>query len=160
MPARTITIGECVITIDDDARRLVTRFPDGSELPATGNADPESVARAHDLGHAGDTWAMSRDHEIAHSFLAARAGRPCSPTLYHAANPDSPVGADPEERLREECRVLTFQRFVTSGDNRRDCVFWLNNISKDIDALALDFQSLVGGSADSAATGPDPGPAT
>lgn len=139
---REIPVGDCTVTLDDAARTVTTRFPDGSELVAIDDRSEESRARAAELGYP-DTWGMHRHHDLAHGFLAAREGRPFSPTLYHAAHPGSPIGADPEERHREECKVLCFQRFVMAGDNRWDVVHWIGR-SFDPDVLAADFRALVG----------------
>lgn len=144
---RTLQVGSCAVVIDDEGRSLTTTFPDGSVLPACGNADPESVARAHELGYAGDTWAMSRDHEIAHSFLAAKAGLPCSATLRRAALGGKADTPSASEREREECAVLVFQRFARTGEGRWDVVFWLGSLNVDFDDLAAEFRALVDGGA-------------
>lgn len=140
--ALTLTIGDCIVVIDDDAHTVVTRFMDGVELLAIDDPSQENVDRAHEIGYP-DTWGMNRHHDLVHSFLADREGKPFSPTLYHACHPDSPIGSDPEERAREECKVLEFQRFVMSGDNRWECIRWLGR-DWDMDELARDFLALMG----------------
>lgn len=142
---RTIRLGGCRIAVDDAARLLVTVFPDGSELPAAGNSDPESVAYAHELGYGGDTWAMSRDHEVAHTFLAVRAGLPFCPVLHRAAcgcPADMPPG--PDERQRIEAGVLAFQRFARTGEGRWDVIYFLAHLG-DPDGLAAEFRATVAG---------------
>jgi hypothetical protein len=140
-----LRVGGCSVVIDEADRSLVTFFPDGSALPARGNANPESIARSHEIGYAGDTWAMSRDHEIAHSFLAHKAGKPYCDVLYRAAH-GCPAAMPPgrEERERVEAMVLTFQRFARTGEGRWDAVYFLNGLG-DIDDLAAEFRALVGG---------------
>jgi hypothetical protein len=97
----------CVVEVNDTDRWLVTRFDDGSELHAHPNHDHASIVRAYALGYLGDTWAMSRDHELAHHYLAAIAGHWQSYALWLAANPDLPRDDSPVHA--EEARVLRWQ---------------------------------------------------
>lgn len=87
-------------------RYLETRFRDGVVVPAAGNDDPASIELAAALGYL-STWEMSRDHEIAHSWLAVQAGLDVSPALWHAGHPGEPF--DAVAIGHEEARVLTFQ---------------------------------------------------
>jgi hypothetical protein len=100
----------CTILVDDENRYLETWFPDGTSVPATPNFDEASIALAHDLGYDGDTWAMSRDHELAHTWLAVAAGQGRSGTLWRLVHPSDPDAVDNDEVAREEARVLRFQR--------------------------------------------------
>lgn len=113
--ADTVILGACTVTIDDTARYLETRFPDGTVLPAAPNYDPASIALAHDLGYVGDTWAMSRDHELTHSWLAALDGLDWSPTLWHVAHRGAPghVPMSGDAIRAEEARVLNAQRSLS-----------------------------------------------
>lgn len=98
----------CTVLVDEERRYLETRFHDGTIVPAVGNTDPASVALAHDLGYEGDTWAMSRDHELLHTILAGGL----SPTLWRVAHPDDPNVISDEEAAHEEARVLVAQRII------------------------------------------------
>jgi hypothetical protein len=116
---REYRIGECVVVIDDGARCLVTRFADGSTLFAAPQDDDDYRDTARDLGYGDDTWSMTKDHELAHSWLASTlGGLPRSPTLWSAANPGKPGVLNRREQGEEETRVMAFQRFVRSGLGR------------------------------------------
>jgi hypothetical protein len=109
-------LGEIVVTVDDAYEWLETRFPDGRAVTASSNPrDPTSVTLADELGYAQDTWLMSRDHELAHTWLAQCEGEPWSRTLWtvaHGGNLD-------EDWVRlEERRVLDWQRVLDKGRPR------------------------------------------
>ena len=107
----TYTLGACRVVVDDERRYLATRFPDGTEVGATPNTDPASLAMAAELGYGADTWAMSRDHELAHTWIAHVEGRSWSPTLYRLGHPSSgPLVPSDDDVAHEEARVLDFQR--------------------------------------------------
>jgi hypothetical protein len=100
----------CRVLVDEAARYLETRFPDGTKVPAAPNTDPRSLAMADELGYGDDTWAMSRDHEITHTWLAHLDGTEISPVLWRLAHPQGPPPQPtPTEIAEEEARALTFQ---------------------------------------------------
>jgi hypothetical protein len=107
-----VVIGEVVVDIYDEVETLVHRWPDRAEMVASSNPrDPESVARAWALGYHGDTWAMSREHELVHHELAVANGYPWSPTLYCVASGRAGRGecACPQPHWVEEAAVLAVQ---------------------------------------------------
>jgi hypothetical protein len=107
----------CTVIVDEEHRYLETWFPDGTRVPAAPNYDAASIERAHDLGYEGDTWAMTRDHELAHSWLAVTSGLGQSPTLWHLAHPEAePLGE--HDVNGEEARVLRFQRTLSKPGPR------------------------------------------
>src|SRR5215218_7908658 len=74
---RSITLycfPDCTVTVDEERRILTTAFYDGTGVHAAPGIDDADVQRAHELGYAGDTWAMSRDHELSHTWLAHTRG--------------------------------------------------------------------------------------
>jgi hypothetical protein len=99
-----------VVVVDPAQRYVETRFPDGTTVGATPNRDDHSLRIARDLGYGDDTWAMSLDHELCHSWLAQVADQPWSPTLWRLAHPDDLDVANDVEVAEEEARVLEFQR--------------------------------------------------
>lgn len=101
-------LGGCTITVDEEARWLQTTLPDGSVVDATGNDDAESLEMAARLGYA-DTWTMSRDHELMHTWLAVQAGLSHSPTLWRVAHPGDASNISDDEVAREEQAVLDAQ---------------------------------------------------
>ena len=101
---------QCSVLVDEAARYVETRFPDGSRVGSTPNSDPHSLRTARRLGYGEDTWRMSRDHEIAHTWLAHRAGLPWSPTMWRLAHPSAADLSDDAQVAEEESLVLEFQR--------------------------------------------------
>jgi hypothetical protein len=99
----------CAIFVDEEARYVETRFPDGAKVGSTPNDDAHTMRVAVDLGYGTDTWSMSRDHEIAHSWLAHLDGREWSRTMWRLAHPDDPTVPDDAEVAEEEQRILEFQ---------------------------------------------------
>jgi hypothetical protein len=108
----------CVVVVDHDQRYVETRFPDGSTVGSTPNDDPHTLEVAAELGYGADTWAMSRDHEIAHSWLAHLEGPTPSRTMWRLAHPDDHDLADDDAVAREEARVLAFQATLDKGAPR------------------------------------------
>lgn len=105
-------LGAVTVDVYDDIETLVHRWPDGAELVATSNPhDPEHVDRAWQLGYQGDTWAMSREHELLHHELAVAHGYPWSPTLYCVASGAAARGdcRCPQPHGIEEAAVLAVQ---------------------------------------------------
>lgn len=84
-----------------------TRLPDGTVIHAVPGDTAEDVARAHSLGYAGDTWAMTRDHDRLHALLCHALGLEESPALRATARRE-----ESELAGAEECAVLAIQRFV------------------------------------------------
>lgn len=109
-----VTLGICTIEWDNDQQWLVTRFPDGTQVPATPNHRPEDIALATELGYP-NTWEMSRDHELAHTWLAVREGRDFSPVLWAVAHR---TVLPPGQADREEARVIEFQRSLDKRARR------------------------------------------
>jgi hypothetical protein len=102
------------VTVDEDERRVTTRFEDGASLVAAPNYAVEHRDRARELGYSGDdpVWQMTRDHDRAHSLLAAWLGQPHSPVLYGEATGNAP---DPALAANEEALVLLLQKVANWG---------------------------------------------
>jgi hypothetical protein len=115
MTYRWTPIGCCTVVYVSNSERWMSSKVQGFAVVATGNAgDPDAVALAHDLGYDGDTWAMSRDHELLHSWLSVRRGLPFSPTLWATSRGDKRLTAD-AIREWEEGDVLSLQKFLRLG---------------------------------------------
>lgn len=114
MAYREIKLADNLVRIWEEKRYLETHLPGGGVVPAAANDDPDSLARAHALGYHGDTWAMSRDHEVMHTLIAVRRGLSCSPTLLYVATGAGP-GIDEGLRCREEQEVLGLQATLRCG---------------------------------------------
>ncbi|MDP9440677.1 MAG: hypothetical protein M3P34_00525 [Actinomycetota bacterium] len=99
----------CSILVDNHAQYVETRFGDGTKVGSTPNRDDHSLRVAAGLGYGDDTWSMSRDHELAHTWLAHLAGLPWSPTMWRLAHPWDPDLPDDAAVAHEEATVLRFQ---------------------------------------------------
>ena len=111
----------CSVLVDDANQYVETRFPDGTRVGSTPNRDPHSLRTAQRLGYGDDTWSMSRDHEIAHAWLAYLAGLPWSPTMWRLAHPSGPDIPDDDQVAEEEAMVLEFQRTAD-----KDALPWIS----------------------------------
>lgn len=120
MPCHEAAIGPYTIVRVWNSEAWMASRVDGYPFVSTGNPDdPASVALAHELGYGGDTWAMSRDHELLHSWLAVRRGLPFSPTLWAVSRGDKHLTAD-AIREWEEGDVLAVQKFLRLGASDPD----------------------------------------
>lgn len=130
---RTFQIGAATVELWPDFLRTVFRI----EVPAAGNDDAASIARAWELGYAGNTWAMSRDHELLHSLIAEQRGTPHSRVLLgvavRAAGGDKGAIVSQEESDEEEALVLDMQRWIQTGVS-----------SRRLAQSGLDLHALVG----------------
>lgn len=99
----------CYVLIDEDAQYVETRFPDGTKVGSTPNLDPHTMNVAAELGYGTDTWAMSRDHEVSHTWLAHLDGLLFSRTMWRLAHPYDDDVPDDVAVAEEEARVLAFQ---------------------------------------------------
>lgn len=111
---RQYRFGDVVVLVDDERETLTHVWPDGVTLVATSNpTDPAHVGKAWAFGYRGDTWAMSKAHELAHQALAVLDGLPWSPTLRCLA-----LGGDCDHgdaHGMEEVRVAAFQNWTNWG---------------------------------------------
>ena len=108
----------CAVLVDDERRYVETRFPDGTKVGSTPNVDEHSLSVSADLGYGLDTWSMSRDHELSHTWLAHMDGKPWSMTMHHLAHPDDADRPSPDRIAEEEARVLDFQRSLDKDQPR------------------------------------------
>jgi hypothetical protein len=103
---------QCVMHIDHGDRYIATAFSDGSKAEARPNWEPDDIARAKDLGYAGDCWLMTLTHEAFHTFVGELLGFGRSIVLWGVAHgKPKPVGGLPEEGY-----VTSFQRYLNTGD--------------------------------------------
>ncbi len=108
----------CRVLVDEESRYVETCFPDGTKVGATPNSDGTTLLMGIDLGYGDDTWRMSRDHELSHTWLAHRAQRPWSPTIWRLAHPETEAVAGDAEVAEEEAVVLAFQRLLDKAAPR------------------------------------------
>ena len=99
----------CTVTVDERNRYVETRFADGATVGSTPNDDAHTMRVAAELGYE-SSWEMSKDHEIAHTWLAHIGGAPWSATMWRVAHPEAPGSIGDDEVADEETQVLEFQR--------------------------------------------------
>jgi hypothetical protein len=108
----------CSVLVDERQRYVETRFPDGTKVGSTPNHDDHTLKVAAALGYGEDTWQMSRDHEVAHTWLAHLDGKPHSRTMWRLAHPYGDDLPDDDEVAEEEATVLAYQRTLDKGRPR------------------------------------------
>lgn len=136
-------IGDNAVYVDNQQRVLRTYFPDGTYLDASPNYDKNSFDRAVAIGYDGDTWWMSREHELVHTFLAVKAGLPYSPTLWTVANKGKPGDAPNDYREAEEGVVMEFQRYMNTGVAEDPRLSFLTDVGLDLPALRQEALGLL-----------------
>lgn len=129
-----LRLGGCYAFVDHGTRVVETHFPDGTVLVACPEDDDDYRRTARDCGYGEDVWALCREHELIHQFLAVRMGLDCSPTLWSVHHRDDPAAPDAEARATEEWLVLCFQRWLNGG--LPDEVFGLLG-ERGLDVIAL-----------------------
>lgn len=107
-PTCSIRLGACTFEIWPAHVRTI--LPLG-EVTAAPQDDDDYGARAVELGYGADRFAMCRDHELVHCWLAALLGLDASPALTAVAT-GRPLSA--EASGIEEAAVLAVQRFARS----------------------------------------------
>ncbi len=92
-----------------------TCYHDGTRVPAVPGGGDEYRAKAAEFGYGDDTAALSREHEILHTFLAEALGYGTSPTLWAVAHGQQGGVAPYWEQLEEEAWTLAFQVYLHGG---------------------------------------------
>lgn len=110
---RTLTFQHCWVNIAPGW--VQTAFHDGTEVIARPGDDCDYSAFAADLGYGADVAAMSREHEILHTFLAEALGYGSSPTLWAVAHGQEGEVAPHWQQEEEEAWVLAFQSYLNGG---------------------------------------------
>ena len=92
-----------------------TCYHDGTRVPAVPDDGDEYRGKAAEFGYGDDTTALSREHEILHTFLAEALGYGTSPTLWAVAHGQQGGVAPHWEQLEEEAWTLAFQVYLHGG---------------------------------------------
>lgn len=92
-----------------------TCYHDGTVVPAVPDDGDEYRGKAAEFGYGSDTMALSREHEILHTFLAETLGYGTSPTLWAVAHGQEGGVAPHWEQLEEEAWTLAFQVYLHGG---------------------------------------------
>jgi hypothetical protein len=102
---KQFALGTCKIYLDNENKTVTTVFDDGTQVVASPNYRKEDIDKARELGYNGDTWRMSRVHELMHTWLSVKAGGTRSPNwkpLFVLTG----LGFDLEELKREALNFL------------------------------------------------------
>lgn len=92
-----------------------TFFHDGTHVVAAPEENEEYRGKAARFGYGDDVAAMSREHEVLHTFLAEALGYGSSPTLWAVAHGQQGGVAPVWEQEDEESCVLAFQSYLNGG---------------------------------------------
>jgi hypothetical protein len=109
----TIDLGLGVTySIDDAARMVTTRYPDGHETTGWREETPQNFAEAEDQGYAGPeaVWCSLVEHECLHTMV--------SRAVFGRESLVLRLGREPARyalRLHEEALVISLQRLMNTG---------------------------------------------
>jgi len=92
-----------------------TIYPDGTSVAAHPEDSDEYREKARRYGYGTDVSALSREHEILHTFLAEKLRDGCSHALWAVAHGQSGYVAPLWEQEMEETLVLAFQIYLNGG---------------------------------------------
>lgn len=109
---RTLTFKHCWVHCGLEFTQTV--FHDGTRVTASPERIDEYRAKAARYGYGNELGALSREHEILHTFLAEALGYGSSPTLWAVAHDQTNV-APIWEQEEEETWVLAFQNYLNGG---------------------------------------------
>lgn len=107
-PTMVYHYGKTTVTVGDGW--VKTTLADGTTIHAIPGTEAEDRARAASLGYGegdGALWAMTRDHDRFHAWLAYGLGLKESPALRQTAQGQQSELAGAEEEV-----ILALQRFI------------------------------------------------
>jgi hypothetical protein len=139
---KQFALGTCKIYLDSENKTVTTVFDDGTQVVASPNYRKEDIDRASELGYNGDTWRMSRVHELMHTWLAVKLDQDYSQTLWSVPNHDKPGCPEPELREFEEWVVCEFQKYLNGIEPNWKPLSVLAGLGFDLEELkkeALEF---------------------
>ncbi len=119
-----------------------TVFADGTSVTAMPEDSDAYRAHARTLGYGDDAAALSREHEILHTFLAEACGFGSSPTLWAVAHRQTGDVAPIWAQEEEEVLVLAFQAYI-NGDAPAPVVSDLANLGLNPELLRRDALRLL-----------------
>lgn len=109
-----VEFNECDVLIYPQFGTVETWFRDGGVAIGAREGKIGNQEYAEHLGYA-RAWQALVEHELLHTWISQKQGKPCSPTLWAVAHGYTPACAPYEERLLEESLVLSCQRFLRTG---------------------------------------------
>jgi hypothetical protein len=141
---KQFALGTCKIYLDNENKTVTTVFDDGTQVVASPNYRKEDIDKARELGYNGDTWRMSRVHELMHTWLSVKAGGTRSPTLWSVPNRDKPEASIPETREFEEWLVCEFQKYLNGIEPNWKPLFVLTGLGFDLEELKREALNFLG----------------
>jgi hypothetical protein len=139
---RSYTFKHCWVNVSEDGF-TETVFHDGTRVTAMPETGAEYVAKAAQYGYGSDLAALSREHEILHTFLAEARGYGSSPTLWAVAHQQQEgVCAQIWEQEEEETVVLAFQVYLNGGPDCESLRVFKDE-GLDLDTLRRDAKRLM-----------------
>ncbi len=119
-----------------------TCFHDGTRVTAAPDDSDEYRDKAARYGYGDDLEALSRDHEILHTFLAEALGYGASPTLWAVAHEQQGGVASYWEQIEEEGWTLAFQTYLQGGPPTEP-LRRLTDAGLDLETLREDARRLL-----------------
>jgi hypothetical protein len=113
-PMWVIDLGQSRVRIDAESHWMETVFLDGSRCIATPLDTDAYREQAEALGYGADTWRYCVEHELFHTWVSLKMGRPRSIMLWDTAHTGGrgwPPGGREEEQY-----VTGFQRWLNTGE--------------------------------------------
>ena len=117
-------------------------YHDGTKVTATPEDSEQYRANTVAFGYGTDTAALSREHEILHTFLAEALGFGSSPTLWAVAHGQTGNVAPVWEQEEEEAWTLAFQIYLHGGPPTEPLHRFIN-AGLDVDALREEALKLL-----------------
>jgi len=138
--SRTYEFRHCWVHVSPGYTETV--YHDGSRVCAAPELNETYFAKAERYGYGRDVAALSREHEILHTFLAEKLGYGSSPTLWAVAHNHEGGVAPVWEMEEEETMVLAFQVYLNGGP-AGEGVRRLTDAGLDLESLRVEALALL-----------------
>ena len=138
---KNYTFHYCWVHTDGDYTETV--YHDGAKVTAQPEDSDDYRAKALRYGYGENTAALSREHEILHTFLAERLRDGCSHALWAVAHEQKGYVAPIWEQEQEEVVVLAFQIYLNGGAHDDEALMPIRDAGIDADDLRGDALRLL-----------------
>lgn len=110
---KTLTFRSCWVHVSQGYTETV--YHDGTRVTAVAEDSEQYREKAKRYGYGEDVAALSREHEILHTFLAERLWGIGSPALWAVAHGQQGEVAPIWAQEEEEAQVLAFQAYLNGA---------------------------------------------